>query len=124
MSSIDYLGTLQIEPGGDYASETGVPFLKKLILRRLVSKPGDFFHLPNYGVGLREKEPLPTNDLRKLAKQIEMQVLMEPEVATVKATLSYAAAAAVLYVQLKVGVRQTGQQVAFAVAIPTTNVVL
>lgn len=117
-------GTLVIEPGGDYASMTGAELIKKLILRRLTTKPGDFFHLPNYGIGLREKEPLPVADLRKLAKAIELQVAQEPEVAAVKATLTYSASAAVLNVRVQVQLKPSGQQVAVAVAVPTGQVVL
>jgi hypothetical protein len=121
----DYVGgTLEISAGGDYVTETGPELLKKLIIRRVVSKPGDFFHLPKYGVGLREKEPLPVVDLRKLAKAIEMQVAEEPEVAEVKASLSYAASAGTLNIGLKVRMRTTGQQVAVAMAVPTGAVQL
>lgn len=117
-------GTLVIESGGDYASMTGAELIKKLILRRLTTKPGDFFHLPNYGIGLREKEPLPVADLRKLAKAIELQVAQEPEVAAVKATLAYSASAAVLNVRVQAQLKTSGQQVAVAVAVPTGQVVL
>lgn len=117
-------GMLEIESGGDYASMTGAELIKKLILRRLTTKPGDFFHLPNYGIGLREKEPLPVSDLRKLAKAIEVQVAQEPEVGAVKATLAYSASAATLNVRVQVQLKPTGQQVDVAVAVPTGQVVL
>ena len=121
----DYVGgTLQISSAGDYVTETGPELLKKLIIRRVTSKPGDFFHLPKYGVGLREKEPLPVNDLRKLAKAIEMQVAEEPEVAEVKASLSYAASAGTLNIAIKARMRVSGQQIAVAVAVPTGAVQL
>lgn len=116
----DYVGgTLEISSAGDYVTQSGPELLQKLIIRRVVSKPGDFFHLPKYGVGLREKEPLPVVDLRKLAKAIEMQVAEEPEVAEVKASLSYAASAGTLNIGVKVRMRTTGQQVAVAMAVPT-----
>lgn len=121
----DYVGgTLQISSGGDYVTETGPDLLKKLIVRRVISKPGDFFHLPKYGVGLREKEPLPVVDLRKLAKAIEMQVAEEPEVAEVKASLAYAASSGILNIGLKARMRTTGQQIAVAVAVPSGSVQL
>lgn len=102
-------GTLQIDAGGDYTTEYGPALLKKLILRRLVAKPGDFFHLPGYGLGLREKETLPQVELKKLARAIEEQVRLEPEVADVRVNLSYSAAASALIIQLKVQMRATGQ---------------
>lgn len=110
-------GTLQIDAGGDYTTEYGTSLVKKLILRRLVAKPGDFFHLPNYGLGLREKETLPQVELKKLAKAIEDQVRLEPEVADVRASLSYSAAASALVIQLKVQMRSTGQVMGMSVSL-------
>ncbi len=115
-------GTLEIDSGGDYTLQFGAPLLKKLILRRLIARPGDFFHLPNYGLGLREKETLPTVELKKLAAAIEEQVRLEPEVADVKANLSYSAAASALLIQLKVQMKATGQVMAVSVSL-TPNAV-
>ena len=112
-------GTLTITTGGDYASQSGAELIKKLVLRRLISKPGDFFHLPNYGLGLRVKEPIPNVDLRKLAVQIEEQVNLEPEVAESRASLSYAAGTGTLLVNLKVRLKSTGDVIQTNMAIPT-----
>lgn len=112
-------GTLKINSGGDYASMSGESLVKKLILRRLISKPGDFFHLPNYGAGLREKEPIPTVELRKIAAQIEQQVALEPEVAESRASLSYAASASALIIQLKVRLKASGDVVQVALTVPS-----
>lgn len=112
-------GTLTVTSAGDYESMSGEALVKKLILRRLVSKKGEFFHLPNYGIGLREKEPLPVVDLRALAVSIEQQVALEPEVAAVKANLAYSANASALVIQLKVQIRPTGSVVQVALAVPT-----
>lgn len=80
-------GTLQVS-GGDYANVSGPPLLEKLILRRLLARPGDYYHLPDYGVGLRDKEPVPIPDLAKMKARIEQQILLEPEVSAVRATLT------------------------------------
>ena len=112
-------GTLQIESGGDYASMSGDAFVRKLILRRLISKRGDFFHLPEYGAGLREKEPVPTVDLRKIAVQIEQQVALEKEVAEVRASLTYAPAASALLVNVKARIKPSGDVVQVALPVPT-----
>lgn len=117
-------GTLQITSAGDYKSVEGAALVKKLIVRRLVSKPRDFFHLPNYGIGLREKEPLPANDLVKLKKAIEQQVQLEPEVDEVKAAVSFDYANNVLLIQLRVLLKKTGQQIQFALPIPANGVQL
>ena len=111
--------TLRIGSGGDYVSQSGEALIRKLVLRRLISKPGDFFHLPNYGVGLRVKEPIPTVDLRKLAVQIEQQVTLEPEVAESRANLSYAAGTGSLVVSLKVRLKATGDVVQTDMVIPS-----
>jgi hypothetical protein len=117
-------GTLEITSSGDYKTVEGPQFLRKLIIRRLTSKPGDFFHLPQYGIGLREKEPLPNNDLVKLKKAIEMQVELEPDVAAVKSRLNYDYAAAALIIQLQVQMKQTGQSIDIALPVPTGAVQL
>lgn len=76
-------GVRVISAAGDFAAESGADLIKKLIYRRLITKPGEFYHLPNYGVGLGVKEPIPVRDLRALKKTIATQILEEPEVADV-----------------------------------------
>lgn len=115
-------GTLKINSSGDYVPMSGDELIKKLIIRRLVAKRGDFFHLPNYGAGLREKEPMPTVDLRKMARDIEQQVALEPEVAESKASLSYAASASALIIQLKVRLKPSGNVVQVALPLSTGTV--
>lgn len=117
-------GTLLLDSGGDYVNQYGTDLIKKLILRRMIAKPGDFFHLPTYGMGLRVKEPLPVNDLRKLAAAIEAQVKLEPEVQACKANLSYSASAAVLNVVLKVQLEPNGQTMQIPLVVPTGAVQL
>lgn len=81
-------GTIIIGADGDYATEAGIPLQKKLVMRRLGTPRGAFRHLPNYGIGLREKEPLPSaGDLIKLRKEIESQVLEEPDIENARASL-------------------------------------
>jgi len=117
-------GTLLLDSGGDYVNQYGTDLIKKLILRRMIAKPGDYFHLPTYGMGLRVKEPLPVNDLRKLAAAIEAQVKLEPEVQACKANLSYSASAAVLNVILKVQLLPDGQTMQIPLVVPTNLVQL
>lgn len=119
MEPFEVGGTLKITSGGDYASMSGAELVKKLVLRRLMSKPGDFFHLPNYGIGLREKEPTPNVDLKKLAKQIEEQVNLEPEVASSRASLAYSAGTGALVIQLKILLKATGDVIQTNLTIPS-----
>jgi hypothetical protein len=109
-------GAFEIDSGGDYELATGAPLLRKLILRRLVSSPGDFFHLPGYGVGLRQKEPLPVNDIRALKRVIENQVSLEPEVEAVQANVSLGSNT--LFIQLLVKTRPTGDTIDIGLTIP------
>lgn len=73
-------GTFIINSGGDYELESGAPLLRKLIIRRLITPRGGFFHLPDYGIGLGVKDLLPAADLQKLRADIQREVLREPEV--------------------------------------------
>lgn len=106
-----FAGTLLLGGDGDYVVESGPPLLRKLILRRLMSTPGDFFHLPDYGLGLRQKEPIPTTDLGRLKTTIEQQILREPELVNVVASISLATNG-VLTVQVQAQERSTGEKVA------------
>jgi hypothetical protein len=106
-------GTLQLDPSGDYKLESGPALVRKLILRRLMSSPGDFFHLPNYGIGFRVKEPLPVADLVKLKAAVEAQCAKEPEVEAASATLSLSTGG-VLNVAVAARLRKTGEQVDIA----------
>lgn len=104
-------GTLQLGGDGDYQLEKGTPLLKKLILRRLTTTPGDFFHLPNYGIGLRLKEPPPPGDLGRLKVEIEQQILKEPELSDVQATLLMDPANGLLIVKVVATEKTTGEKV-------------
>lgn len=80
-------GTLVIK-AGDYATMQGDPLVKKLVYRRLSTRPGAFYHLPNYGLALAEKEPLPPSELPLRKAQIEKQLQREPEIDVVTARLT------------------------------------
>lgn len=83
----EFGATLAVGSNGDYANQQGVDLLRKLVERRLFTKPGDFKHLPDYGLGLDAKTPVPPGDLVRLKKEIEEQVLREPEFTSVTAGL-------------------------------------
>lgn len=112
-------GTLQISAAGGYAAVEGPDLLRKLIIRRLTTSPGEFYHLPNYGLGLREKEPIPIPDLTKLRREIERQIALEPEVDSAQVTL-LVNPAGVVTVSLRVKTRQGGQNVGVDFQLPQT----
>jgi hypothetical protein len=101
-------GTLVVR-GGDYTTESGLELLRKLIVRRLVTTPGDFYHLPSYGCGLKVKSPLPASGLMRLQTTIKQQVSLEQGVSSV--TVGLTQSDTTLFVQLGVTVQATGQRV-------------
>lgn len=105
-----FAGTLQLDAFGDYKLESGKELVRKLILRRLFSTPGDFFHMPNYGIGIKLKEPIPSSTLGSLKTQIEQQCLQEREVETVKASVTLASNG-VLSINVRARLRPSGETV-------------
>ena len=74
-------GTLAIGSDGDFLNETGEALIRKLVLRRMNTRRGDFRHLPTYGIELAEKEPIASSgDLQSLLRDIEDQAKQEPDV--------------------------------------------
>jgi hypothetical protein len=86
-SDTDVGGTLIVGSDGDYSSQSGGDFLNKLVIRRLTTELGAFFHLTSYGLGLRNKEPLGNSDLVRLRVSIETQLSREPEFSKVHVRL-------------------------------------
>lgn len=84
-------GTLQIA-GGDYVNETGDAFVRKMILRLLVTPTGGFFHLPDYGYGiLNAKTFIPPAKLLETKQGIEQAIRNSvPEVQAVQAQITLA----------------------------------
>lgn len=82
------LGTFGVSDDGDYAFDEGLASLKKRVIRRLLTKPGAFAHLPDYGVGIPyEAKRLGTAAvLSRLATEAEVQIAREPDVEKVKVT--------------------------------------
>lgn len=80
-------GTLRIDSDGDYTTVSGVELVKKLVLRRLFTKPGGFFHLPNYGFGLAIKEPVRGGDVITLKADLERAMKLEPDIDRALATV-------------------------------------
>jgi hypothetical protein len=100
-------GTLRVTSGGDYAEMSGAALVRKLILRRLTTAPGEFFHMPSYGVGLKGREPIRAGGMSALKTEIERQVLQEPEVAAAQASLLLDSSG-VFTVTIKATLRKTG----------------
>lgn len=111
-------GTWQVTPEGDWAWEEGAALVRKLVLRRLFTPKGGFFHLPDYGVGLGVKEVVPFGEAEKLRSEIQRQVEREPEVERAQVEVSLSPARGVLTVGLRIRVRGLGQVMPMEVAVP------
>jgi hypothetical protein len=94
-------GTLVFGSDGDLETETGRPLTRKLIIRRLTTRRGTMPHLPQYGLELDEKEPVPNGgDFVALLRDVEEQVKQEPDVVEVRATGTADARRGVLIIQV------------------------
>lgn len=80
------LGTFVVDDTGDVGFDEGITSLKKRILRRLVTRPSAFAHLPGYGIGipLQGKRLAQPAVIAKLTADAEAQIALEPEVAKVR----------------------------------------
>jgi hypothetical protein len=85
-------GSLKTNEAGGYVRVYGDELIKKMIIRRLVTMPGAYFHIApsEFGQDLKIKEPLRISSLAALKVQIEQEVLKEPGVtgAQISLTLS------------------------------------
>lgn len=111
-----YAGTLVRASNGDYANVSGPALVRKLIIRRLTTPLGGFFHLPEYGIDLPVKGYIGPSQLITLRAQIREQVLLEPEVAEASIGLSLDTDS-VLTVQVRAKLRQTGEEVQFGLKV-------
>lgn len=77
-------GTLTVLSGGNYARVQGPEFYRKLVLRRLSTTPGAYFHIArdDYGMGLQIKRPLRISELIAFQTQVEMEMLKEPGISS------------------------------------------
>jgi len=82
------LGVLHVDEEGDLDVETHRPYLRKRIMRRLTSEPGGFAHLTDYGLLIGSKTLIKPADLRRLQQDAESQILREPDVQSVRASVS------------------------------------
>ena len=116
-------GTLKIGTSGDYEAVSGSELVRKLIIRRLTTNTGEFFHLPDYGIGLPEKLPMPTAELVKLKSTIEKQIIRENEVESVVANLSMDSTG-ILNIKVRAKLRPTGESIDIGLKATPSSVVL
>lgn len=116
-------GGWSVDSSGNYELESGIPLYKKLILRRLSTIPGGFFHLPEYGFGIRLKEPVLTSDLPKLQNAIQRALFEEPEFSSVKVRLTLDTSG-VLTITVRVELQSNSQVISMAIPVSPSTVEL
>lgn len=95
------LGTVVIDDSGDLGIETGRPYLRKRILRRLSTRKGTMFHEPAYGLELKQGGLYRPAELRALQLDVEAQVRQERDVVAARASVRELVPG-VVYLSLKV----------------------
>ncbi|TAL42188.1 MAG: hypothetical protein EPN91_09025 [Salinibacterium sp.] len=86
-----FAGTFVLDAKTDIDVQMGLDAVKKRVIRRLISTPGGFYHLRDYGVGLRNKEVYRTTQLSTLQTRVKQQVLQESEILDAKVQVSLVA---------------------------------
>lgn len=74
-----YVDNLEVGPDGDYLTIYGVENLRRAVLRRLMTRPGEYRLNPSYGVGILDfvKKPLTSSNLNTLKNRISENLLRD-----------------------------------------------
>ena len=72
--------TWRLEDSGDIALQDADKSLRKRLLRRILSNPAAFAHLPDYGTNTRIKSLIKTGQVQALANAAQQQAAQEPDV--------------------------------------------
>lgn len=83
----------QVTPDGDWLQVEGVAALRQAIIRRIVTNPGEWKTLPDYGVGARQyvKERNTRASREALTNRIKDQLSQDPRVAKVEQVVAESA---------------------------------
>lgn len=98
------------DPNNDIATDEGDRFLVKRVFRRLLSEPGAFSHLPNYGLGFSVKGLFKPSVMQSLASSATAQLRQEPDVLNAAVTLQPVATARGLLVRASIFLLRRGQE--------------
>ena len=74
-----------VTASGDWASVEGERALRQAVIRRLITSPGEWATLPEYGAGMRNfiKKKLTTTARDQITDRIKSQLLRDPRIARV-----------------------------------------
>ena len=83
-------GTLRVGSTGSYDRVYGLEMLKKQIIRRLITMPGNYFHMPvdSFGSDLKTKQKISPSLLPELKTNITRDLQREPNIKSVKVSLT------------------------------------
>lgn len=112
-----FQGVFLLDTRGDYTTQDEDAALKKRILRRLSSRKGGFFHLADYGLGIKLKHLLKTTQRAKLRNEIIRQIKQEEDVESVSVEVTIVPARGILEVGIKVRSRRQ-TNIAITLRIP------
>ncbi len=79
-------GDYSVNPAGDWLTVEGVEAIKQSLIRRLITSPGEWQTVPEFGVGARDfiKSKNTPASRQELVNRIEAQYLRDPRVAAVR----------------------------------------
>lgn len=112
--------SLRIGTDGDYEKESGPQLIRKLIVRRLTTAQGGFVHLPDYGLGIKLKEPLTVPRMATLKRDMERALKNEAEIETAQVSVRLTGAALEVLVAVKLFDSNTEVRELFQVQQVTT----
>lgn len=98
-----FTGVYQLDPRLDIDTHGGDEALRKRIIRRIVSTPGGFRHLEDYGAGMRVKELMNQTEVAGTRARILEQVKREEEV--LRASVDVRFGGGVLFISVTVKAR-------------------
>jgi hypothetical protein len=99
-----FAGTYRLDQASDIGLHSGDDALKKRIIRRILTVPGQFRHLETYGVGVEVKKRFTATRLAELRVAAIKQVKQEAEVGSVAVDASFSGG--VLILTVAVGTRR------------------
>lgn len=103
-------GGFRFESNNDIAIDEGDRLLIKRVFRRLLSEPGSFTHLPNYGVGFAVKGLFRPSVMQQMASLATAQLRQEPDVANAGVTLQPVATSTGILVRASIFLERRGQE--------------
>jgi phage baseplate assembly protein W len=71
---------------GDYMLDVGIEALRQAIYRRLITRPGEYKHVPDYGVGVQSylKGRATRDNIERLKTAIKTQLLRDQRVEAIE----------------------------------------